>query len=119
MPASDISLLLALPQLIAQAVGNDDALFIRLMHAPMVVPVVAIVFGISCGIVATIVHYLHLNRVADIEASLKHSMLERGMSADEIERVLGAHIGGGGGLRNAWSRKSSSQQPRETQPLRQ
>ncbi len=42
------------------------------------------------AVLPTIAHYWYKVRQAEIDASLKHDMLQRGMSADEIERVLAA-----------------------------
>ena len=49
----------------------------------VLVPLSAIIFG-------TLTSYWQQVRVAEIEASLKHAMLERGMSAEEIKTVLEA-----------------------------
>jgi hypothetical protein len=43
--------------------------------------------GIVCGTVAT---YFQKVRKAELDASLKHAMLEKGMSAEEIRTVLEA-----------------------------
>jgi hypothetical protein len=51
-----------------------------------------IIFG-SVTIMAglpTLAHYWYKARKAELEASLKHEMLQRGMSADEICQVLEA-----------------------------
>lgn len=42
------------------------------------------------SVASTATYYWHKVRRAEIEASLKHEMIERGMSAAEIERVLQA-----------------------------
>jgi len=49
-------------------------------------------FGFVAAIilVPTLAHYWTTLRTKEWELSLKHAMLERGMSADEIERVLQA-----------------------------
>jgi hypothetical protein len=49
----------------------------------VLVPVTGIVFG-------TVTGYLQKTRQAELDASLKHAMLERGMSAEEIVMVLEA-----------------------------
>jgi hypothetical protein len=49
----------------------------------LLIPIVGIVFG-------TITHYLTVVRQAELEASLKHDMLQRGMSAAEIQMVIEA-----------------------------
>ena len=41
-------------------------------------------------IVPSIAYYWSLVKKAELDASLKQTMLDRGMSADEIERVLRA-----------------------------
>ena len=47
-------------------------------------------------ITAILAHFWHKGRRDSIEATLKHDMLERGMSADDIVKVLQA----GGGKRD-------------------
>ena len=42
------------------------------------------------GVVSTISYYWSKVRRAEIEAALKQEMIQRGMSADEIEKVLAA-----------------------------
>jgi hypothetical protein len=54
-----------------------------MMGMIMMVPISAIVFG-------TLTNYLQRTRLAELETSLKHAMLERGMSAEEIRTVLEA-----------------------------
>jgi hypothetical protein len=49
----------------------------------ILVPITGIVFG-------TVTTYLQKVRQAELDASLKHAMLERGMSAEEIKMVLEA-----------------------------
>ena len=49
----------------------------------LLIPILGIVFG-------TVTSYLQQTRQAELEASLKHAMLERGMSAEEIVTVLAA-----------------------------
>jgi hypothetical protein len=48
-----------------------------------------VLFGLVCAIGA-IWHQFHKS---NIESTLKREMIERGMSADEIERVLAAKMG--------------------------
>jgi hypothetical protein len=45
------------------------------------------------GIVIGILKSVHKARQTELEMSLKHEMLQRGMSADEIVRVLQARSG--------------------------
>jgi hypothetical protein len=47
------------------------------------IPIVAIIFG-------TVTRYLHKARQAELDAALKHEMIRRGMSAEEIVQVLEA-----------------------------
>jgi hypothetical protein len=49
----------------------------------MLIPILAIAFG-------TVTSYLEKTRQAELDAGLKHAMLERGMSAEEIQAVLEA-----------------------------
>jgi hypothetical protein len=49
----------------------------------VLVPLTAIVFG-------TVTHYLRRVHEADLEANLKHEMLQRGMSAEDIRIVIEA-----------------------------
>jgi hypothetical protein len=49
----------------------------------LLIPIVATVFG-------TTTHYLARTRQAELEASLKQEMLQRGMSAEEIKMVIEA-----------------------------
>ncbi len=51
---------------------------------------VAIVGGLSIGLVAVISYHYRRSRMDDIEATLKMEMIQRGMSADEISKVLEA-----------------------------
>jgi hypothetical protein len=55
-----------------------------------VIPVIAIVGGILVAIVAIGCGTWHKNRKAEMEIALKQEMLNRGMSAEEIERVIRA-----------------------------
>jgi len=52
-----------------------------------------LIFWIAIGaicIVPTISYFLYLWRKSELDAELKRDMIARGMSADEIERVLAA-----------------------------
>lgn len=52
-------------------------------------------FGFLAAVILipSLAHYWSTLRIKEWELSLKHAMLERGMSADEIERVLRASAG--------------------------
>jgi hypothetical protein len=54
----------------------------------LIVPLVMAVVGALVGIVAIIAHQWRCMRQAEVEGALKQDMLNRGMSADEIERVI-------------------------------
>ena len=51
---------------------------------------IAVVGAMLVAAIKVIAGSWQRTRCTEIEASLKHDMLERGMSADEIERVLKA-----------------------------
>jgi len=55
---------------------------------PFGIAVVAIIFGCLAGICGSIATAWQRVRRAEIEAMLKHRMLEQGMSADDIKKVL-------------------------------
>jgi hypothetical protein len=54
------------------------------------IAIIAITGGLLCGLVVLIADYWHKIRKAEIAAKLKHDMLDRGMSAEEIQMVLEA-----------------------------
>ena len=56
----------------------------------LVLGLVAVTGGLLCGIIGIIAGSWHSVRQAEIAAALKHDMLNRGMSADEIRTVLEA-----------------------------
>lgn len=119
MSAGIVEFVGALPQLVAQSepMGRFGSFILRVLHEPFIIPIVAIVGGISCGLIGMVMHYFHQNRLNDIEASLKHSMLERGMSADEIERVLNAHMPSNKAM--PWSKCGPRANMARTEPLRE
>ncbi len=51
---------------------------------------ISLIFSLAVVTVTVLAKYRYKHRKTEIEASLKHEMLQRGMSADEIERVLAA-----------------------------
>ncbi len=55
--------------------------------------VLAIIMGCTVAIVAIVAHYWHQNAKSQSESELKRSMIERGMTVDEIERVIAASSG--------------------------
>ena len=57
---------------------------------PTIIPVFAIVGGLPLGAIGMLVGTWKKVRTAEMDAALKQDMLNRGMSADEIERVLKA-----------------------------
>lgn len=46
--------------------------------------------GVACTALVTITEYLQKSHQAEVDASLKHAMLERGLSANEISQILSA-----------------------------
>ena len=46
--------------------------------------------GLVCGLTAIISDYLFKSRIFEYNTQLKHEMLDRGMSAEEIKTVLDA-----------------------------
>lgn len=60
-----------------------DNPYLILIGVVMLVPITAIIFG-------TMTSYLRRVRQAELEASLKQEMLQRGMSAEEIKLVIEA-----------------------------
>jgi hypothetical protein len=57
---------------------------------PTIIPVIAVAGGLLVAIVAIVCGTWHKNRKAEMEIALKQDMLNRGMSAEEIERVIRA-----------------------------
>jgi len=51
---------------------------------------VAIIGGLSIGLVAVVSYHYRRSRMDDIEATLKMEMIQRGMSAEDIRKVLEA-----------------------------
>jgi hypothetical protein len=55
-------------------------------------PFLVAIFGVvGCTLIATVIGVAkqwRRVRIAEIDAALKHEMIQRGMSADEMERVL-------------------------------
>jgi hypothetical protein len=52
----------------------------------------AILGGISVAITLVMSHHYRRKQLDDMEATLKMEMIQRGMSADEITKVLGARV---------------------------
>ncbi len=61
-----------------------------LTREELIIPLTAIVLGIGLGAVGILTSVWYKLRVKQWEMSLKHTMLERGMSAEEIKTVLEA-----------------------------
>ena len=66
------------------ALGDEEVLLI--IGTP-------IVGGLVLALTAIITGHLRRSQRDDMEATLKMEMIQRGMSVDEIERVLAARIG--------------------------
>lgn len=54
----------------------------------LIVVIVGGIIAVGCTAIVMITDYLRKTHQAEIDASLKHAMLERGMSAEEIKCVL-------------------------------
>jgi hypothetical protein len=54
------------------------------------IALVAVVGGLLIPLTAIVGSFMYKHRRLQVEAALKHDMLERGMSAEDIERVLEA-----------------------------
>jgi len=76
---------------------------VELLTHPAALGVVApLVLAALVGIVAIIAVNWSKVRRAEFDATLKHDMLQRGMTADEIERVLGRRNPRRAGRRLIW-----------------
>ena len=60
---------------------------------PEIVPVIALVGGMLVAVVGILAGVWHKNRRIELEIALKQDMLNRGMSAEDIERVIKASKG--------------------------
>jgi len=69
-------------------------------EAGELIGLVAVAGGLLCGIVGIIMGCWLEMRRAGISGTLKHDMLERGMSADEIATVINAGTGHAHGMRH-------------------
>jgi hypothetical protein len=60
-----------------------------------VLALISIVGGLLCGMVAIAMSFWHKTRKLEIAAALKQDMLNRGISADEIQTVVESGTGMG------------------------
>jgi hypothetical protein len=60
------------------------------LHSAFAIPLVAITSGCLVVICTSVAKQWRRVRQAEIDAALKHKMLEQGMSADDIQKVLDA-----------------------------
>ena len=67
----------------------DQLSMYELLRSPMFVVFASITL---ISVVRTVAVYWHKVRQAELETALKHEMLERGMSAAEIQSVLQAAL---------------------------
>jgi hypothetical protein len=58
----------------------------------MVVGIVGVIGGIAVGMAAVIASYFRRTRLDEMEVTLKMEMIERGLAAEDIERVLAAKL---------------------------
>ena len=76
------------------------------MHELLSNPIFIIFASITLmSVIPSVAHYWHKVRQAELEASLKHEMLQRGMSAEEIQSVLGASLASGSN-KKCWQSQS-------------
>jgi hypothetical protein len=66
--------------------------FLAKFSAGELIGFVAVVGGLLCGMLAIVMDFWHKIRKAEIAAALKRDMLQRGMSAQEIQTVLVAGL---------------------------
>jgi hypothetical protein len=59
-------------------------------NGELLIPIVLSIVGGIVAVAAIVVTQWRKHRLAEMEYALKHEMLQRGMSAQEIERVLSA-----------------------------
>jgi hypothetical protein len=71
-----------------------DFFFTSEQGVGLLIGLIAVAGGLLIAIVAVVADFLHKQRRLDVEGALKQQMLDRGMSAGEIEQVLHASIGG-------------------------
>ncbi len=62
----------------------------NLFYSPFAIPIVAILAVFTCSLVSLITSSVRSIVKHRNEVELKQSMIDRGMSADEIERVIRA-----------------------------
>lgn len=67
----------------------DDG-FIEFLKETNAVAMIVPIMTMGIGMIAVVLSFWYRMRVKQWEMSLKHAMLERGMSADEIKAVLEA-----------------------------
>jgi hypothetical protein len=60
----------------------------------IILGLIATVGGLMLGFAKVMATYYRKVQLDDMEATLKMEMIQRGMSADEITRVLGVKMGG-------------------------
>jgi hypothetical protein len=75
-------------------IGSDELMAL----AGMLVGVVAILGGIAVAITLVITNGRRRAQLAEMEATLKMEMIQHGMSADDIRKVLEARMGAGKGM---------------------
>ena len=66
----------------------------QLVHTGYIIPLGLTGLGALVAIVSVVTAYWHKVRQSEMEAALKHKMLDQGMSADDIMKVLGASSAG-------------------------
>ncbi len=79
--------------LIAEAEASGWDHLLNMLENVLTNPIaLLVILGIGAMLVGGICDYRYKQRKVELEASLKMAMIERGMSADEMERVLAAKM---------------------------
>jgi SOS response regulatory protein OraA/RecX len=60
------------------------------MHPALLIPMLPLAGGVLIALTAILTSQWRKHRQTELEMSLKHEMLNRGFSAEEIERVVKA-----------------------------
>jgi len=60
------------------------------MHPALLIPLLPIVLGALIALTAIVASQWRKHRQTELEISLKHDLLNRGFSAEEIEKVVKA-----------------------------
>ena len=70
--------------------SHDPGMWFNRLNGGEFIGLVAVAGGLVIAVIAIIASYWRSVRVAEIEGSLKQQMLDKGMTAADIEKVLNA-----------------------------